>query len=81
MMSQKTYNSYYDEDGVKAMVAKKLATLKLSNGEMKKSLEFCLNLSLDQLKNIYKNLSKNQQKTKFGQAIQMIIDLKEEFYL
>ena len=81
MMSQKTYNSYYDEDGVKAMVAKKLATLELSNGEMKKSLEFSLNLSLDQLKNIYESLSKNQKKTKFGQAIQMIIDIKEEFYL
>ena len=81
MMSQKIYSSYYDEDGVKAMVAKKLATLELSNGEMKKSLEFSLNLPLDQLKNIYKNLSKNQKKTKFGQAIQMIIDIKEEFYL
>lgn len=81
MMSQKTYSSYYDEDGVKAMVAKKLATLELSNGEMKKSLEFSLNLSLEQLKNIYKSLSKNQKKTKFGQALQMIIDIKEEFYL
>lgn len=81
MMSQKIYNSYYDEDGVKAMVAKRLATLELSNGEMKKSLEFSLNLSLEQLKNIYKSLSKNQRKTKFGQAIQMIIDIKEEFYL
>ena len=81
MMSQKIYSSYYDEDGVKAMVAKKLATLELSNGEMKKSLEFSLNLPLDQLRNIYKNLSKNQKKTKFGQAIQMIIDIKEEFYL
>ena len=80
-MSQKIYSSYYDEDGVKAMIAKKLATLELSNGEMKKSLEFSLNLSLDQLKNIYKSLSKNQKKTKFGQAIQMIIDIKEEFYL
>ena len=80
-MSQKTYNSYYDADGVKAMVAKKLATLNLSNGEMKKSLEFSLNLEIDQLKNIYKNLSKNQQNTKFGQAIKMIIELKEEFYL
>jgi hypothetical protein len=81
MMSQKTYNSYYDEDGVKAMVATKLATLKLSNGEMKKSLEFSLNMPVDQLKNIYKNLSENQKKTKFGQAIQMIISIKEEFYL
>ena len=80
-MSEKTYNSYYDSDGVKAMVAKKLATLELSNGEMKKSLEFSLNLDLEQLKNIYKNLSKNQLKNKFGQAIKMIIDLKEEFYL
>ena len=63
------------------MVAKKLATLELSNGEMKKSLEFSLNLDLEQLKNIYKNLSKNQLKTKFGQAIKMIIDIKVEFYL
>ena len=63
------------------MVAKRLATLELSNGEMKKSLEFSLNLDLEQLKNIYKNLSKNQLKTKFGQAIKMIIDIKEEFYL
>lgn len=81
MMSQKTYNSYYDSDGVKAMVAQKLATLELSNGEMKKSLEFSLNLELEQLKNIYKSLSKNQQKTKFGQALKMIIEIKEEFYL
>jgi hypothetical protein len=80
-MSEKTDHSYYDSDGVKAMVAKKLATLELSNGEMKKSLEFSLNLDLEQLKNIYKNLSKNQLKTKFGQAIKMIIDIKEEFYL
>lgn len=80
-MSQKTYNSYYDSDGVKAMVAQKLATLELSNGEMKKSLEFSLNLELEQLKNIYKSLSKNQQKTKFGQALKMIIEIKEEFYL
>lgn len=63
------------------MVATKLATLKLSNGEMKKSLEFSLNMPVDQLKNIYKNLSENQKKTKFGQAIQMIISIKEEFYL
>lgn len=80
-MSQKTYSSYYDSDGVKAMVAKKLAALELSNGEMKKSLEFSLNLDLEQLKNIYKNLSKNQLKTKFGQAIKMIIEIREEFYL
>ena len=63
------------------MVAKKLATLELSNGEMKKSLEFSLNRDLEQLKNIYKTLSKNQLKTKLGQAIKMIIDIKEEFYL
>ena len=63
------------------MVAKKLAALELSNGEMKKSLEFSLNLDLEQLKNIYKNLSKNQLKTKFGQAIKMIIEIREEFYL
>ena len=63
------------------MVAQKLATLELSNGEMKKSLEFSLNLELEQLKNIYKSLSKNQQKTKFGQALKMIIEIKEEFYL
>ena len=63
------------------MVAKRLAVLELSNGEMKKSLDFSLNLDLEQLKNIYKNLSKNQLKTKFGQAIKMIIDIKEEFYL
>ena len=47
------YNSYYDSDGVKAMVAKKLATLELSNGEMKKSLEFSLNLDLEQLTHLW----------------------------
>jgi hypothetical protein len=80
-MSQKTYNSYYDSDGVKAMVAKKLAPLELSNGEMKKSLDIVLNMNNDQIRNIVKNLSKNQLKTKFGQALKMILDLKEEHHL
>ena len=34
-------------------VAKKLATLELSNGEMKKSLEFSLNLDLEQLTHLW----------------------------
>ena len=63
------------------MVAKKLAPLELSNGEMKKSLDIVLNMNNDQIRNIVKNLSKNQLKTKFGQALKMILDLKEEHHL
>jgi hypothetical protein len=80
-MNQKTYNSYYDEDGVKAMVARELTKLELSRNDMVKSLDIALNMSNNQLRNIIKNLSKNQMKTKFGQALKMILDLKEEHHL
>jgi hypothetical protein len=79
MMSQKTYDSYYDEDGVKAYVARELTKLELSRNDMVKSLEIALNMNLEQLEKIEKNLSKNQRKTKFGKAISVIIDIKKNY--
>jgi hypothetical protein len=79
MMSQKTYDSYYDEDGVKAHVARELTKLELSRNDMVKSLDIALNMTLEQLEQIEKNLSKNQRKTKFGKAISVIVDIKKNY--
>lgn len=73
--------SYSDPDGVKAMIARELTKLELSRNDMVKSLDIALNMTNDQLKNIIKSLSKNQHKTKFGQALKMIVALKEEHHL
>jgi len=78
-MSQKTYDSYYDEDGVKAYVARELTKLELSRNDMVKSLDIALNMTLEQLEQIEKNLSKNQRKTKFGKAINVIVDIKKNY--
>ena len=72
-------NDYSDADGYKAMVARKLTTLELSRNDMVKSLDIALDMSLNQLEQIEKNLSKNQRKTKFGKAISMIIDIKKNY--
>jgi hypothetical protein len=79
MMSQKTYDSYYDEDGVKAYVARELTKLELSRNDMVKSLDIALNMNLEQLEKIENSLSKNQRKTKFGKAISVIIDIKKNY--
>ena len=70
---------YSDADGYKAMVAKKLTTLELSRNDMVKSLDIALEMSIEQLEQIEKNLSKNQRKTKFGKAINMIIEIKKNY--
>ena len=70
---------YSDADGYKAMVARKLTELELSRNDMVKSLDIALDMSLDQLEQIEKNLSKNQRKTKFGKAISMIIKIKKDY--
>ena len=72
---------YSDADGVKAMIAKELTKLELSRNDMVKSLDIALDMTNEQLENIIKNLSKNQLKTKFGQALKMIAALKEEHHL
>ena len=71
--------SYSDVDGYKAMVARELTTLELSRNDMVKSLDIALEMNIDQLEQIEKNLSKNQRKTKFGKAILMIIDIKKNY--
>lgn len=71
--------SYSDPDGYKAMVAKKLTDLELSRNDMVKSLDIALEMTIEQLEQIEKNLSKNQRKTKFGKAILMIIDIKKNY--
>ena len=73
--------SYSDSDGIKAMFARELTKLELSRNDMVKSLDIALYMTNDQLNNIIKNLSKNQLKTKFGQALKMIVILKEEHHL
>ena len=70
---------YSDSDGYKAMVARKLTVLELSRNDMVKSLDIALNMPTEQLEQIEKNLSKNQRKTKFGKAINMIIDIKKDY--
>jgi hypothetical protein len=80
-MSQKIYSDYSDADGVKAMMARELTKLELSRNDMVKSLDIALNMTNEQLNNIIKNLSKNQHKTKFGQALKMIVELKEKHHL
>jgi len=40
-----------------------------------------LNMTKEQLETIIKSLSKNQQKTKFGQALKMIVELKVKHHL
>ena len=79
MMSQKTYDSYYDEDGVKAYVARELTKLELSRNDMVKCLDVCLLMSIEQLEKIEENLSKKQRKTKFGKAIKMVIEIKKDY--
>ena len=71
--------SYSDADGYKAMVARELTILELSRNDMVKSLDIALEMNIDQLEQIEKNLSKNQRKTKFGKAIIMIIDIKKNY--
>ena len=71
--------SYSDADGYKAMVARKLTDLELSRNDMVKSLDIALEMTIDQLEQIEKNLSKNQRKTKFGKALIMIIDIKKNY--
>ena len=71
--------SYSDVDGYKAMVARELTTLELSRNDMVKSLDIALEMTIEQLEQIEKNLSKNQRKTKFGKAIIMIIDIKRNY--
>ena len=63
------------------MIAKELTKLELSRNDMVKSLDIALDMTNEQLENIIKNLSKNQLKTKFGQALKMIVALKEEHHL
>ena len=70
---------YSDSDGYKAYVARELTKLELSRNDMVKSLDIALEMTIDQLENIEKNLSKNQRKTKFGKAINMIIDIKKNY--
>jgi beta-glucosidase-like glycosyl hydrolase len=72
---------YSDADGIKAMIAKELTKLELSRNDMVKSLDIALDMTNEQLENIIKSLSKNQLKTKFGQALKMIVALKEENHL
>ena len=74
-----TTRDYSDADGYKAMVARKLTTLELSRNDMVKSLDIALEMSIEQLEQIEKNLSKNQRKTKFGKAIIVIIDIKKNY--
>ena len=71
--------SYSDVDGYKAMVARELTILELSRNDMVKSLDIALEMNIDQLEQIEKNLSKNQRKTKFGKAILMIIYIKKNY--
>ena len=46
---------------------------------MVKCLDIALDMSIEQLEGIEKNLSKNQRKTKFGKAISVIIYIKKNY--
>lgn len=70
---------YSDSDGYKAMVARKLTVLELSRNDMVKCLDIALLMSIEQLEKIANSLSKNQRKTKFGKAINMIIDINKDY--
>ncbi len=70
---------YSDADGYKAMVARKLTELELSRNDMIKSLDVALHMSIERLEKIENSLSKNQRKTKFGKAISMIIEIKNDY--
>ncbi len=70
---------YSDADGYKAMVARKLTELELSRNDMVKSLDIALLMTTEQLEKIRNSLSKNQRKTKFGKAISMIIEIKNDY--
>jgi hypothetical protein len=72
---------YSDPDGIKADLAKKLSRLELSRNVMVKCLDMALDLPLQDINNIIKNLSKNQLKSKFGQALILISSYKEENHL
>lgn len=74
-----TTRDYSDADGYKASVARELTKLELSRNDMVKSLDIALDMSIEQLEGIEKNLSKNQRKTKFGKAISVIIDIKKNY--
>ena len=63
------------------MIARELTKLELSRNDMVKSLDIVLNMTNEQLEIIIKSLSKNQLKTKFGQALKMIVELKKEHHL
>jgi len=67
---------YSDSDGIKADLARKLVKFELPRKIMIKCLDMAFDLSIEQLENIAKNLSKNQLRSKFGQALLFIIEYK-----
>lgn len=73
--------SYSDADGIKADLARKLTKFELTRNVMIQCLDMALNLDNDQINQIIKNLSKNQLKTKYGQALITILEYKQEHHL
>lgn len=70
---------YSDADGIKADLANKLVKFELPRNVMVQCLDLALDLSNEQIENIIKNLSKNQIKSKYGQALIFILDYKKSY--
>jgi hypothetical protein len=70
--------SFIDADGLKAELVEKLKRLELNRSLMLTTLEIASTLSIEQLENIYNNLSKNQKKAKNGLAILELIKFKKD---
>lgn len=69
--------SYYDADGIKRDLAKKLVKYNLSRNEMINCLEVVNEMALEKIERIYDSLSANQKKTNFSRAMKEIIDTKK----
>lgn len=70
--------SFTNSDGLKIELVERLKKLELNRSLMIKTLDIASTLSIEQLENIYNNLSLNQKKAKNGLAIFELINFKKE---
>jgi hypothetical protein len=72
---------YSDADGIKASIAQILSKFELTRPQMIKCLDLALDMPLDNLEKLFNGFSVNQKKSKFGLAINRVIEFKKEHHL
>lgn len=70
--------SFTNSDGLKIELVDRLKKLELNRSVMLNTLDIASTLSIDQLQNIYNNLSSNQKKAKQGMAILVLIEFMKD---